>query len=88
MDGNNRRLLFNSDRSGLISGIFNLDGYAGEYFSTRSTIPPYLYGQYDICIDDMGNTHQHTHDELHKHRKEHYDDHAGIHSREMWEDMI
>ena len=33
-------------------------------------------------------THQHTHDELHKHRKEHYDDHAGIHSREMWEDMI
>ena len=49
LDGNNRRLLFNSDRSGLISGIFNLDGYAGEYFSTRSTIPPYLYGQYDIC---------------------------------------
>ena len=29
-----------------------------------------------------------THEELHKHHKEHYDDHAGIHSREMWEDMI
>lgn len=39
-------------------------------------------------LNDMGNMHQHTHDELHKHRKEHYDDHAGIHSREMWEDMI
>ena len=57
-------------------------------YSVPENSPLIAYGHYDICIDDMGNTHQHTHDELHKHRKEHYDDHAGIHSREMWEDMI
>ncbi len=57
-------------------------------YSVPANSPLIAYGHYNACIDEIeGADHSHTHEELH-HRVESYDDASGIHSREMWEDMI